>query len=178
MDTDYYAHKIESMLEDKTTYQECSQDRSKKIIQEIQSLVKEANLPKNVCEYATHFELKPSNIYGLPKVHKSKVILDSIENQKSPYIEALCPVDLTFRPIVAGPSCATHRLSKMIDSILKPYTGYVKSYIRDDIDFLQKLPRNTAKDGLLVTFDVVSLYTNIDHDLGIEAIEYWMKSED
>ncbi|XP_029652811.1 uncharacterized protein LOC115225978 [Octopus sinensis] len=40
---------------------------------------------------------------------------------------------------------------------------------------LNHLP-NTVKEGtLLVSFDVVNLYTNTPHDSGIEAITFWLE---
>ena len=42
------------------------------------------------------------------------------------------------------------------------------------MDFLDQLPRNIEENTLLVSFDVVSLYTSIPHDLGLEAINYWV----
>jgi len=176
MDSDYYAEKMTNMLSDQDTYEELKQDTSKHILSKIKSLVNQADIPKDTCEFLTRFELKCANLYGLPKIHKSKCIMKAIEEQQSSYIETLRPCDLKFRPIVAGPCNATHRLSKLIDFILKPFTRFIPSYIRDDIDFLNKLPRKVGEigDGILSTFDVVSLYTNIDHELGIEAIRYWI----
>ena len=79
-----------------------------------------------------------------------------------------------MRPIVAGPSSATYRLSNFVDKILKPPCQNVPSYIRDDLDFLTQLPRDIHENTLLASFDVVSLYTSIPHDLGLEAINYWI----
>ena len=84
------------------------------------------------------------------------------------------PENLTFRPIVAGPVCETHRLSNLLDILLQPYTKYVKSYIKDTKDFLTKLPENIDENSILVTFDVENLYSNIPHDLGLEAIDFWI----
>ena len=42
------------------------------------------------------------------------------------------------------------------------------------MDFLNYLPDEVKEDILLVSFDVVSLYTSIPHDLGLTAIEYWI----
>ena len=47
-----------------------------------------------------------------------------------------------------------------------------QSYVRDDQDFLLKLDRNITEDTVLATFDVESLYTNIDHQIGKEAISF------
>jgi len=87
------------------------------------------------------------------------------------------PDDLKFRPIVAGPACPTSRLSHLVDCIIKDLPQHTKSYVRDDIHFLSRLQRNLSTDQqhLLVTLDVESLYTNIDQDLGIKAIRYWVR---
>ena len=83
----------------------------------------------------------------------------AVEQCKSPYVEIPCPTDLKFRPIVAGPTCPTFRLSHLIDIILKLIPQYTKSYVRDDNDFLTTLhcvlnPNHKCK---LVTFDVETL---------------------
>ena len=75
---------------------------------------------------------------------------------------------------MAGPACETHRLSNLIDILLKPFIEKVKSYVRDDIDFLKSIPESVPQNTLLVTFHVVSLYTNISHDLGLKAIDRWL----
>ena len=80
----------------------------------------------------------------------------------------------SFRPIVAGPTNETHRLSNLIDIILKPMTKHVKSFIRDSTDFLNHLPTTVSPNSILASFDVESLYSNIPHELGLEAIEYWL----
>ncbi|KAJ8301104.1 hypothetical protein KUTeg_020091 [Tegillarca granosa] len=66
------------------------------------------------------------------------------------------PDDLQFRSIVGGPNAPTHRLSNLLDILLKPLCVKVKSNIRDDFDFLKQL--SNAK---LVTFDIINFYTNI-----------------
>ena len=48
-------------------------------------------------------------------------------------------------------------------------------YGKDDIDFLKHVPEEVSQDTILCSFDVKSLYTNIPHNLGIEAIEHWLK---
>ena len=58
--------------------------------------------------------------------------------------------------------------------MLKPFIEKVESYVRDDIDFLTHIPESVPYNTLLVSFDVVSLYTNISHDLGLNAIRNWL----
>ena len=111
--------------------------------------------------------------YGLPNIHKNKLIHKECTQIDGEYLELLDPEDLAFRTIVAGPACETHRLSNLIDILLKPFILKVQSYVRDDIDFL-KYAKIAPQSTLLVSFDIVSLYTNISHDLGIKAINSWL----
>ena len=115
-----------------------------------------------------------SNFYGLPKVHESKIIQEAIQVQNSEYIKINEPSDLTLRPIVAGPNFPTRRLSNLVDILLKPFLIHIKSYIKDNLDFLVKCSRENKRDTILTTFDVVGLYSNIPHKYGLEAIEYWL----
>ncbi len=135
------------------------------------------NLTPHEEKYLTNFEVKTSNFYGLPKIHKSRSVIEAVNATTTDFAECHNPEDLKFRPIVAGPACPTHRLSNFVDILLRPYIKHVKSYVRDDIDFLNHLPTNIDKDILLSTFDVSSLYTNISHELGIEAIQYWLEND-
>ena len=50
------------------------------------------------------------------------------------------------------------------------------SYVRDDLDFLRFIPDTVTQNTLLISFDVTSLYTNIPHSLGIEAITHLMEN--
>ena len=81
---------------------------------------------------------------------------------------------MNFRPIVAGPENETHRLSNFIDILLKPMVKHVKSFIRDGNDFLKHLPKTVSPDSYLVSFDIENLYSNITHEIGLEAINYWL----
>ena len=45
----------------------------------------------------------------------------------------------------------------------------VKSYLRNTTDFLNHLPSEISENTLLVSFDVQSLYSNIQHQLGEKA---------
>jgi len=47
-------------------------------------------------------------------------------------------------------------------------------YVRDDIDFLNFIPKQVSDQTKLVAFDIVSLYTTIPHNLGMEAISDWL----
>ena len=167
-----------NMLTDASTYSEIQEGQLKQAKFKINKLISQHRscLHKEEIDYLLKFESKTSNLYGLPKIHKSKIIKEAISQQNSEFITVKDPTDLRFRPIVAGPESPTSRLSHLVDLLLKDLPQSTKSYIRDDIDFLSKLQRDLTNEHehSLITFDVESLYTNIDHKLGIEAITYWL----
>ena len=175
MNKEFYKTKLLEMFEDKSFYKQIENQTTKetmKKLKKVVSLLKE--ITRNERNYLLDFECKSSMFYGLPKIHKSKLINKECTQIDGEYLELLDPEDLTFRPIVAGPACETHRLSNLIDILLKLFISKVQSYVRDDIDFLKYVPKIEPQNTLLVSFDIVSLYTNISHDLGIEAINNWL----
>ncbi|CAG2193235.1 unnamed protein product [Mytilus edulis] len=118
----------------------------------------------------------PKLFLWFTKIHKSEEISNAISEQNSEYIELLTPNDLKCRPIVGGPNSVTQNLSHFIDIVLKPLCREVPSFIRDDLEFLNHLPKTVNPNSELITFDIVSLYTNIPHDLGITAVKYWLEN--
>ena len=69
-------------------------------------------------------------------------------------------------------------LSELLEKLLTPIVKTLKSYIKDDWDFLRKLPSTNDYDCKLFSCDMVSLYTSIPHDLGLTAIQYWLNTRD
>ena len=104
----------------------------------------------------------------------SKEIKIVVEMQKSEYREIPNPSDHKFRPLVAGPSCPTHRLSKLVDIILQPFLYKIKSFIRDYIHFLNSILQKTDPNTLMVKCDVTNQYINISHetDTWSETLEF------
>ncbi|XP_062612905.1 uncharacterized protein LOC134274656 [Saccostrea cucullata] len=178
MDADYYKSKVMEMLSNREFYNEIPEKQGKKIIQKVKHLLKKhkstSSLTKKETEFLTDFDFIESVFYGLPKVHKSKSIREAIDAQISDYITCLKPEDLTFIPIVGGPISPTQHLSQLLDILLKPLCTEVKSYVRDDLDFLRHLPDKILPSETLVTMDVTNLYTNIISTLGLKALKYWI----
>ena len=75
------------------------------------------------------------------------------------------------RPIVSSIGCPTEKASQFIDILLRPYAQSGKSFIRDTPDFITKI-RNIKlhPDDWLFSMDITSLYTNIPHEEGIDAV--------
>ena len=179
MDRVYYRDKILEMLEDNIYYELSNDKADRQTINMIKKLLNKhkSELFEEEIDYMSNFTFSQSYFYGLPKIHKSEEISNAIHAQNNEYVELLRPDDLKFRPIVGGPNSVTQRLSHFIDIILKPLCRVVPSFVRDDLEFLNHLPTSVSANSELVTFDVVSLYTNIPHYLGIQAIKYWLEKE-
>ena len=122
MDKEYYKTKILLLLSDKNSYRPKNNGNIEK-----ETMNKSKNLTKSFQEdltskekdYLIHFDHKPSKIYGLPKVHKCKEIIDKIALKPNECITIDSPLSLTMRPIIAGPKCVTSRLSDFIDKLLR-----------------------------------------------------------
>ncbi|XP_062576664.1 uncharacterized protein LOC134238563 [Saccostrea cucullata] len=176
MDKEHYKDMVLEQLDDINFYKELPSNEDKKTMSTMKKYTSKFshNLTKKEIDFLLNFEVKTSNFYGLPKIHKSKQIQNGIQEMSEPYIKLPRPTDLKLRPIVAGPSCPTQRLSNLLDIILKPFCKLVPSFIRDDMDFLNHIPESIEENTKLVSFDVTSLYTNIPHNLGLEAISFWI----
>lgn len=179
MDSKFYEEKMEEMLHETSTYKHLIQQNDDSVMKTIEKFVTKYKnvLTEKEKKYLVDFDNRNSNLYGLPKIHKSDQIKKAIIEQNATYVKVTTPADLTFRPIVAGPQCPTSRLSSLLDELLKPLVTNVKSYIKDTRDFITHLNTitNIEIEDTLVTFDVKSLYTNISHDLGKNAIAYWIE---
>ena len=176
MDKEFYKEKLLSVLNNEIYYKKCNSREENVILNRISKLLDRYSddITDTERDYLTNFDAKTAYFYGLPKIHKSKSIQDKISKDLPTVINIQNPEDLSFRPIVGGPESHTQRLSNFIDIILKPLCTHVPSYIRDDIDFLCKLPETVPEGSKLVSFDVVNLYSNIDTELGLKAIRYWL----
>ena len=102
---------------------------------------------------------RPRRFYMLPKIHKAA---DSwtLPNKMPP-----------GRPIVSDCNSESKNVAGFIDSFLKPPAMKHPSFIKNTYDFVNKISNLTIPDNcLLITLDVESMYTNIDHDKGLTAV--------
>lgn len=100
-------------------------------------------------------------LYTLPKIHKSMT-------------------DPPGRPIVAQINSLLSPLSEYVDSFIKPFVHSLPSYIRDTTDFIEKISgvSDISEDVILLTLDITSLYTNISHNGGLEALRFYLENRD
>lgn len=149
----HYLEKMGELLEDKTVYGKIREDPTEKLQRKNNQIVNELFKQKHI-----NFQLKakmycsaaqPPLLYGLPKIHK--------EN---------CPL----RPISASPNVPCYHLSKYIGSILK--TLISPDYnIKNIFELKEKLSNQEIKEEeILISYDVISLFTNISTTLAIRII--------
>lgn len=97
--------------------------------------------------------------YILPKIHK--------DPSKWTVKDKIPP----GRPIVSDVNSESYNISKFIDYHLAPYATQHESYVKNTYDFLDKIKQvKLTRNAILVSLDVESLYTNIQHDFGIDAV--------
>ncbi|XP_065684436.1 uncharacterized protein LOC136096846 [Hydra vulgaris] len=160
LDTKDYESKVLEMLNDNTTYKLLTNNPMARIINEVHDLInymfRKESIDKTVREM-----LKPNNpcrkplFYGLPKVHK---------------------VGIPLRPIVSGCEGPTDNLSRFVTGYIQPLVEKLPAYFKDSTELLRILgtKNTTVEDYWLVTADVTSLYTNIPHEEGIEALKHYL----
>ena len=92
-------------------------------------------------------------MYLLPKIHKSLF-------------------DVPGHPVNSNCGTTTEKVSEFLDHHLQPVMKGGRSYVKDTQDFLEKLKHlgKVPSNAILVTADVVGLYTSIPHEAGLEAL--------
>ena len=161
-----YRAEILRQLSNNEFYTALSYDPTVKFSQETYSFLKKAFddqlVSKN--EFAFMHQEHPIRpvFYTLPKVHKS--LLEPVPG----------------RPIVAGTQSLTEPMSQYIDLHIKLLVSNLPSFLKDTMDFLNKLNsiQNIQATDLLCTMDVASLYTNVPHKEGLEAMAYFLNQRE
>ena len=99
----------------------------------------------------------PGKLYGMAKVHKANV---------------------PFRPVVSMIGTPEYELSKFLDNFIKPYIP--ERYLLKSTDhFMEKLKQfQFSKNQGMVSFAVVSLFTNVFLSETIQLIAHQIYSED
>ena len=89
--------------------------------------------------------------------------------------------DNPLRLITCCCGTAIERLSAFTEFYLEPLSQNLPSFIKDSTDFINKIQALNAKGpfpvgSLLVSWDIVSMFPNIDNDLGITAVRKALNS--
>jgi hypothetical protein len=160
MTKDQYKNEILRQLNNQDHYEKLDVDTSNLIRNNIQQATSSYNqsglLSKKAFNIINKPGTRPAKFYTLPKIHKS------LENPPG-------------RPIMSGNNHPTEMLSQFVDLHINPMLKHIGSYIKDTKHFIDMCKDITLEqDDKIITLDISSLYTNIPHEEGIEAILKFM----
>ena len=151
MNKQAYDNQILDMLNDTTTYEPLRTDPTNKMVNQFVS-----GLRKEKISVLDWFKLKSSDsraprLYGLPKIHKTNVPL---------------------RRIVSFIESPTYGLSKKLAEILSHFVGKSDRNVKNSYKFVEFLSGLTIESNeIMVSFDVVSLFTKIPVNLALQIVE-------
>ena len=150
-----YENKITQMISDPITYTKTNIDDTVNTKQQADSLLlhlqNKGYINEKQLTYLTNFEPKCPIFYGIPKIHKP---------------------NWPLRPIVSQINGPSSKLNELVDKYLYIAEKSIPYLLQDTTAYLQVLESNKhcSPETLLVTMDIVSLYTNIPHEEGAEWV--------
>jgi hypothetical protein len=146
-----YNNKMIEHLTTTGSYKKLDNNPISKVVKEVKKAIKSSNLDERIKKRLTPNCLITPRIYGLPKIHKEGVPL---------------------RPIVNTIGSPTYELAKYVARILGPLVGKTDSYIKDSKDFVELIKKEKIESkDMLISFDVVSLFTKIPLNEAIQVIK-------
>ena len=154
MDRTAYVAKAETLLEDADSYRTLQKDPLPSIKQRLRQTVTQLTKMKKITA-AEAKKIRPKDsavarFYGLPKIHKEGTPL---------------------RPIVSLRGSPMFGLAEWLTTGLKPLILHSETTARSSTDFLERIRGiKLADDEVMVSFDVVSLFTSIPQTLAKSTI--------
>lgn len=157
MNTTDYIKEAHRQLMDIEVYQRLARDPRKEYEKKISDILTQALdegvIDKNMKEYLKVTDPRTPALYLLPKIHKRLV-------------------DPPGRPIVSGCGSIFNTIAIFLDKVLRRFAVETTSYIQDTMDFLDKIrPLKIPERAIIGSFDIISLYTSIEHEVGLRAVE-------
>jgi hypothetical protein len=150
MNKENYIEKMLDHLNNSGSYKKLNKNPLNKIAKEVSKAIKLSNIKEDDKKKLIVSCPSTPRIYGLPKIHKEGAPL---------------------RPIVNTISSPTYQLAKYLANKLKPLVGNTSSFVKDSSFFVNKIKNiKVDKDDILVSFDVVSLFTKIPIDGAMNVI--------
>lgn len=155
MDLNDYNAKMNTVLNDQSTYSKLKKDPIKKLSAKMSSLVKSWR-DNDLIDDATYKRLNTTNgnlprCYGLPKIHKT---------------------NFPLRIIVSSLGSPVYNVARYLHDILERSVKKPTSHIKDGWTFANNIKNHAISNNeLLISLDVTSLFTNIPKDLVLKSIE-------
>lgn len=86
---------------------------------------------------------------------------------------------MPLRPIVRAIGSPCYRLAKMLARILSPLAGKTTSHISNSTEFVKRVKETPVQgNDRMISFDVVSLFTNVPIDGALETISTLLENDD
>ena len=156
-DTEQYIKDGLDHLADKNVYERIETDPTKTLSEEINTytehMFQEGIIDPTTKDYLilpTEPPPRTQQLYFLKKIHKNPIAV---------------------RPIVSGCGGPTEKISQLVDHHLKPHIPKMQSYLKNSGDLISILENTPIPEPCtLATIDVKSLYLNIPHEEGIQAV--------
>jgi len=154
MDKDFYINKMEELLNDQNTYTIVTKNPIKSIENNLNNMVKKW-LQKEFISKQQFAKLRSSDsvlprAYGLPKIHKTNT---------------------PFRLIVSSVNTALYYLASFLHEILKNSSNNTCQFTLNSFEIYNRLSgMRIAEPDVLISLDVVSLFTNVPLDLAISSV--------
>lgn len=155
MKKDDYIDKMQQLLNDEKTYEILPIDPTNKIEAKCNKLITQWKnneyISKKQARNLRRYNSVIAKMYGQVKIHK--------ENDP-------------LRPIVSSIQSPTYNLSKWYANVLKNVTGKTRRSIKNATEFKEKMENTRLPDDyMLVSLDVISLFTKIPNELVYLAID-------
>jgi len=154
MEKSFYINKMEDILRDGNTYIVVKRNPAKTIEDDLNNKLKRW-LQKEFISKQQCFKLRSSDAnlpkaYGLPKVHKDNI---------------------PFRLIVSSVNTALYSLAAFLQKIITDSLENTNGYTTNSFDLYKSLSdKQVQESDVLISLDVVSLFTNVPLDLAINSI--------
>ncbi|XP_064482818.1 uncharacterized protein LOC135395650 [Ornithodoros turicata] len=162
MDKEAYISKTKELFQDKSRFIELPTDPTQKseraLVQRLRQLRECGSISDTAYKRLFSSDRATPRAYGLPKVHKP---------------------DVPLRPIVSFTGAPTYQLSRFLVELLSPIkykNGHSTKNSREFCSSVRDVVINS--DETMVSFDVVSLFTNIPIALVIDVAKDRLNSDD
>ena len=162
MDRDDYVQKMETKLQDTSTYKEIFEDPTPKLQKELANQLNRLEENGEI-DRTTHYRIRPTQsqiprIHGHPKIHK--------------------PPHYPLREIVDSTGGVTKNIDKHIAGIMKTYIKNTDHYIKNSKDFVDKCKNiKIAEDETLVSYDVTALYPSVPQEEAIQVFNHELMND-
>ncbi|EYC13444.1 hypothetical protein Y032_0044g997 [Ancylostoma ceylanicum] len=154
-----------SALADNSVYERssynCFTHKSQILKAAVKSVLRQQWNMKTASRFWTNYPEVPT-YYSLVKTHKLDQSVDLSEMDIS---------KLKTRPIISSCGGPADRISWLLEKLLSPLLRYVGSHIVNSNEFIEAIQQcQVPNSACYVSFDAVSLYTNINNDTGIKSL--------